>query len=67
MKFAVPKSDGSDSVVEKDALGLRSTRDVSKVMLTLFGCVIAAMVLEGMLDVFPGTVVEGNVVCPSSA
>lgn len=39
----LPKSDaGSDSVVEKDvlALGLRSTREVSKVMLTDVGSVI---------------------------
>ena len=31
------KSDGSDSVVEKDVLGLRSTSEVSKVMSIVFG------------------------------
>jgi hypothetical protein len=36
--FARPESEGSDSVVEKEVL--RSTREVSKVMLTVLGCVI---------------------------
>jgi hypothetical protein len=36
---------GSDSVVEKDKLGLRSTREVSKVMSTDVGCV---MVMSGL-------------------
>lgn len=35
----MPASDGSDSVVEKEMLGLRSTREVSNVVLTE-GCVI---------------------------
>ena len=34
-----PASDGSDSVVENETLGLRSTSDVSNVMLIL-GCVM---------------------------
>ena len=38
MVFASPTSEGSDSVVEKEAL--RSTRDVSNVMSTVVGWVI---------------------------
>jgi hypothetical protein len=36
--FARPESAGSDSVVEKELL--RSTREVSKVISTVLGCVI---------------------------
>jgi hypothetical protein len=41
-----PRSEGSDSVVEKDAFGLRSTSEVSKVMLTDVGCVILGRCID---------------------
>jgi len=41
--FARPESEGSDSVVEKEVL--RSTREVSKVISTVLGCVILIVLL----------------------